>query len=158
MRRRQSGFSYLLLLGWVAVSGVMLSALGTQWLTQARREAEADLVFRAGQITQALQRYARATPPGQPTAPRQLDELLDDTRSGQRLRHLRQVGRDPITRGPWGLQKEGDRIVGVFSPSLTRPWAPPVGVQRYREWVFMPDGALTSPAPEPAPASGPRNR
>ena len=30
MRRQHAGFSYLLLLGWVAVSGVMLSALGTQ--------------------------------------------------------------------------------------------------------------------------------
>lgn len=158
MRRQHAGFSYLLLLGWVAVSGVMLSALGTQWLTQARREAETDLVFRAGQITQALQRYARATPPGQPTAPRQLEELLEDTRSGQRLRHLRQVGRDPITRGPWGLQKEGDRIVGVFSPSPMRPWAAPTGVQRYRQWVFLPDGALTNPAPESTPANGLQSR
>jgi hypothetical protein len=156
--RRQAGFSYLLLLGWVAVSGVMLSALGTQWLAQGRREAEADLVFRAGQITRALHRYAMATPAGQPTAPLSLDALLDDTRSGARLRHLRQVGLDPITRGPWGLLKDGDRIVGIYSTSSARPWAAPEGVIHYRDWVFRTEGAVTGPYGTQGPANELRNR
>ena len=42
--RRQAGFTYLLLLWWVALSGVMLMALGESWTAQAH-EQRAEIVF-----------------------------------------------------------------------------------------------------------------
>ena len=37
-RVREGGFTYLLLLWWVALAGVMLMALGESWSMQARRD------------------------------------------------------------------------------------------------------------------------
>ena len=46
---RQQGFSYLVLLLWIVIGGVLLTALSSQWLLDARREREIELVFRAEQ-------------------------------------------------------------------------------------------------------------
>ena len=165
------GFSYLMLLGWVAVGGVMLSALGRQWLIEGRREQEAEWRFRGQQISQALAHYAAATPVGQPTAPDRWQDLLDDRRSGRTLRHLRALMPDPITRGPWAEVREQGRLVGVYSPSEAVPLKAMDDAARYRDRVFMAQGPdvavpvtapvaapIKVPAPAPDPAGGTRNR
>lgn len=135
-RRQARGFTYILLLWWVAISGVLLAALGQQWLIESRRQREAELVFRGQQIGLALAAYRAATPVGQAPAPLRLDELLEDRRGPEMLRHLRLPWPDPITGQPWVIDRVNGRIVGVHSPSKARPIKPPEGVDTYEQWRF----------------------
>lgn len=133
---RQEGFTYLLLLWWVAISGVMLAALGHSWSLDARRQREAELVFRGEQMVRALQSYGVATPAGQVGLPLRLDELVEDRRQEVVVHHLRRHWPDPITGQAWGLVLEGDRIKGVFSTSTSAPVSGPAHVHRYEDWRF----------------------
>lgn len=134
---RAGGFTYLALLWWVAISGVMLAALGTQWKLEATRQREAELVFRGAQIQAALEAYQINTPAGQPALPERLSDLLDDTRQGEPRHHLRRLWADPITSGPWGLLRTEDgRIRGVYSTSPNKPLTGPESVNSYSEWLF----------------------
>lgn len=127
------GFSYLLLLFSLAMSGAALAALGSRWQQAAQRSREAELIFRGEQIQDALQRYHDASPPGQPSLPETLEALLADARSGPPRHHLRRLWTDPFTGRPdWLLLREasGRGIVGVRSraqhPALRRHGAPPL--------------------------------
>ncbi len=152
-RRNQQGFTYLMLLWWVAISGVMLMAVSHSWVMASRREREAELVYRGEQIRAALQSYAKVPlSNGLTTYPKRLEDLLEDQRTGKVVRHLRQVWRDPITNSPtWGLLKAGDGIRGVYSLSTQAPIKPPEGVKSYRQWWFEAEGAgVANPAETPA--------
>lgn len=204
----QRGFTYLMLLLWVAITGAMLAALGTAWSTMAHREREAELLWRGEQIKRALESYEKAgvALQAQPVktlnsqanssnlpdrgfdlsnsrlastargggsqgsdnlaansgtadaasaaqqvlgGPLQLEDLLEDQRSGKLVRHLRRLYTDPITRGPWGVIKGKDgRIKGVYSVSTDQPWRAALGVSQYRDLVFSASGAaVASSAP-----------
>jgi type II secretory pathway pseudopilin PulG len=138
-RPRQAGFTYLMLLWWVAISGFMLATLGHSWLLDARRAREAELIWRADQFRLAIEAYA-SVPVGEGASrlPVRLEDLLEDRRSGQLQRHLRRVWPDPITgRAEWGVVREGEGIVGVHSLSTARPVNPPEGVRTYAQWAFV---------------------
>lgn len=136
---RSRGFTYLMVLLWVAISGVMLMALSRAWLLESRRERDTELKYRGEQIRTALEAYA-AVPvsQGNSRSPARLEDLLEDRRSGQVVRHLRRVWRDPITNSrEWGLLKDANGgIVGVFSRSRKVPLLAPVGTLTYAEWRF----------------------
>lgn len=150
---RSKGFTYLMLLWWVAVGSVMLAAIGQSWSIEVRRIREQELVFRGGQIRAALQRYNEASPGEVKVFPRKLSELLEDGRGGRIQRHLRRLWPDPITGSPdWGLIKDGEQIVGVFSMSSKVPLAPPEDVRTYRDWVFA---AQAASAPSGAASASP---
>lgn len=135
--RRQGGFTFLLLLWWVAVSSVVLAALGQQWLLESRRQREIELVFRGTQIRQAIQEFYEQSPQGQDKRyPLNFDELLDDRRSGHEVRHLRRMWPDPMTHRPWGVIRDGNQIKGVFSTAKGKPLRAPEGVNRYADWRF----------------------
>lgn len=159
--RRARGFTYLAVLWWVAISGVMLAALGSQWRLDATRQREAELVFRGGQIQAALAAYQANTPAGQQSLPAELSDLLDDNRQGAAKRHLRRLWRDPVTGKDWGyLRTEEGRIRGVFSVSDRSPLTAPEGIASYREWLFEAQVTVAPPAegasaPGAAPLSSP---
>lgn len=140
-QRRQGGFTYLMLIWWVAISGVMLAALADNWSHAMRRQREAELVFRGEQIRHAIQSYRKVVlPDGSSQWPTQLEDLLEDRRGPKPVRHLRRLWPDPITgQAQWGLIKEGLGIKGVFSDSPAKPLAPPEGVAEYRQWLFAAD-------------------
>jgi type II secretory pathway pseudopilin PulG len=149
--RQTRGFTYLMLLWWVAIGSVMLAAMGQSWSIESRRIREQELVFRAGQIQSALQRYHDATEGPVKVYPAKLEDLLEDSRSGHVKRHLRRLWPDPITSSQdWGLVKEGVQILGVYSRSLKVPLSPPEGVKAYSDWAFMAQGG----APPATAASG----
>jgi type II secretory pathway pseudopilin PulG len=151
---RQRGFTYILLLWWVAISGVLLAALGQQWLMESRRQKEQELVFRGRQMGLALRAYRDATPEGQVSAPASLSELLEDKRGPKPRRHLRQLWPDPITGKPWVLERQGDRILAVHSSSKAMPIKPPEGVESYQQWWFDANVWVpTTPAPPAASAA-----
>jgi type II secretory pathway pseudopilin PulG len=153
--RAQAGFTYLMLLWWVAVSSVLVTALSQTWVIDARREREFDLVFKGEQIRSAIAAYAKApVAEGTSRLPSRLEDLLQDQRLGKPVHHLRRLWRDPITGGEWGLIKAKDGgITGVFSTSPKAPLRPPENVSAYVEWRFV--GAAEVAASAAQAASGP---
>lgn len=141
-RRGRAGFTYLMLLWWVAIGSVMLAALGQQWSMERKRQREVEMVYRAQAIAAALVSYHEVAVNGQEAAwPQRLEDLLEDRRSGKLQRHLRRAWKDPMTPdGQWGLMLAGSApqsgINGVYSLAQGTPLRAPVGVSRYAEWRF----------------------
>ena len=143
----ERGAALLLTMFLVAVMGILLAVAGQVWRTDMQREREAQLLFVGTEYARALSRYAAATPPGLPTLPERLEQLLLDQRQPTPMRHLRRLYRDPITDGPdWGLVKSGDRIVGVYSLATGVPFkqagfgdanAGFAGARSYAGWRFV---------------------
>lgn len=173
-RHRAAGFAYLFLLIAVAVL-----AGATAWGTQAgaalaRQGAEAQLLTVGQAFSRALDSYAQATPLGQPTAPRDLAELLRDPRYPQPMRHLRRLFDDPLTGQPtWGLLRDPQGlIVGVHSLAPGEPikqagFEPEQAhlheAKSYADWVFQrtqvpPSGNPPGAMPPPSPIQPPVQR
>lgn len=141
--------TYLMLLWWVAIGGVVIAALAQGWRVQARRQKDMELAFRARQIAVAIQSYYDATPTGPKVLPTSLDQLLEDRRGPALKRHLRQPWPDPITGGPWGLIKSGPGIRGIYSLSDLKPVRGDPSFRTYKDWRFF----MTSAGPPGAAAS-----
>jgi type II secretory pathway pseudopilin PulG len=171
-RRREGGFTYLLLLFAVVSVGIALARAGEVWSTHARRENEAQLLFAGEEIRRAIESYAavsgglvQAEQRGQ-LYPRSLAALLEDRRGPTLVRHLRRVYADPFTGSvDWGLvTNAGGGIIGVFSHGEGRPLmragfpseqsAGFAAATSYRDWQFVARGATQAPT-RPAGAAPP---
>lgn len=119
----QSGFTYLFVLMLIALIGMGLAAAGTLWRTDAQRARETELLFIGGQYRQAIRSYY-ALDPAQPRLPQSIDDLLQDNRRPDIVRHLRRAYRDPLTGGEFALIRTPDTqgIVGVMSQATGRPF------------------------------------
>ena len=115
----QSGFTYLFVLMLIALIGMGLVAAGTLWSTDVKRAREADLLFIGNQYRQAIRSYYELEP-GQPRLPQSIDELLEDHRRPNVVRHLRRAWRDPFTGEAFALIRMPDShgITGVHSQSM----------------------------------------
>jgi len=119
---RQTGFTYLGLLFFVALSSAGLAALGSSWQMAAQRERERELEFRGHEIAKAIASYVKASPvqPGQ--YPQRFEDLLVDRRSIKPRHHLRRLYLDPFTGKPdWVLVQEDAGQTPAFG---TLPAAP----------------------------------
>lgn len=139
---RQAGFTYIVLLMWVALTGAALGAIAEVWSAAQRREREAELLFVGEQFQVALERYGASG-----RFPKRLEDLLGDEKSVPTRRYLRQIYIDPMTgTNRWGTVSLPDgQIVGVYSTSDEAPMkiagfkeknASFAKKQRYSEWVF----------------------
>lgn len=157
LRAGESGFTYVALMFLVVLVTLGLSAVATVWQRAGQREREAELLFAGDQIARAIESYYRLSP-GKPQLPRSLEDLLLDTRYPVTVRHLRRVYRDPMTGSTeWGLEKLGDRVIGVYSLSTAKP-VKSAGFDRqgfedaesYADWKFVlkekPRQAIGAPA------------
>lgn len=116
-RARQGGYTYLLLLFAVAVSGYTLALLGETWHARSRHERQAELAFVLNAYQHALASYRLATPDGMPYRPKRLEELLEDKRSGPLHRHLRRLYADPLSgKQDWILKTDPLGITAVCTP------------------------------------------
>lgn len=144
---RQSGVALIALLSAIVVMGVLLASVGEVWKTTAQREREEELLFVGVQIRNAIQSYKDKSPAGIREYPRSLSDLLEDRRFPTPVRHLRKLYRDPLTNSnDWGLLQMGDRIIGIYSLSESKPLkeanfpeglASFSGSTSYRQWVFV---------------------
>ncbi|WP_460903778.1 type II secretion system protein [Paraburkholderia jirisanensis] len=145
----QGGFAYLALLILLAIISVTAAAEAELGAVYQRRMAERELLAVGNEYQRALLSYGNATPLGQPTQPRTLDDLVRDPRYPNVVRHLRKLYPDPMTgKNDWVLvmAPDGQTIVGLHSASTGHP----IQIARfpaqfqgfedkksYTEWVFF---------------------
>jgi len=149
--RQQGGFTYVGLLIFIAVLGLMSAGVLRVGMTMQRHQDEQDLLERGQALAQALASYARATPAGQSRQPKAIEDLLRDPRYPKIImRHLRAIGVDPFTgQAQWGELRSEDKkgIIGFYSLSEQKPWrksfVPPFedfeDKPRYKDWIFTTD-------------------
>lgn len=156
-KARQRGMGYLAVLLALTVVGLLIPGAQQIWHSSAQRDKETELLFVGHQFRLALASYRDRSPPGSPTTPASLEELLQDPRFPQTVRHLRRLWTDPMTQqADWVLLRQQGRIVGVHSRSEqlvrrtahTAPHDAFAGTTRYDQWVFT---ALDTPAAKPTP-------
>ena len=163
--RRARGFTYLGLIILLAIMALVAAAGLKMGTLLQRAAAEEELLEIGAQFSEALRSYAAATPPGKPTQPPTLQDLLKDPRYPNTRRHLRKVFVDPVTgKAEWGVIYLGDKVgvLGVYSLSD----APPLKVANFdlrflnmenrkkiSDWKFLVaggDGGLGSTTTIPA--------
>ncbi|WP_431100476.1 type II secretion system protein [Roseateles noduli] len=166
-RRVDGGFTLVGLLLVLAVVALSLTAVVSTAAIVKRRDAEAALLERGRWYREALLAYARNTPPGAPSRPRSLSELLRDPRHPEPRRYLRDLMPDPITlRDDWVLLLDAEGgIAGLHSASARPPlkvdgFPPPFQDFAHRarldEWVFWGQPAAgVMPVPVPVPGAAP---
>lgn len=122
-RPNQPGYALLVMLVMLSMLAAGTLAATRQWTSQAQRERERELVFRAEAIRRAIQSYVTARPE-QPRWPTTLDDLLQDRRFSPPLSHLRRLYADPFTGQPdWVLMAhpaQPANFYGVHSRSQVR--------------------------------------
>lgn len=144
--KRQSGFGYLWLMFALVVLGIGLAVVGQVWHTAAQREKESDLLHVGQEYRKAIKAYHDKAPSGAKEYPKSLEDLLRDKRVPYVARYLRRLYPDPMTGSEeWGVVRQGDRIVGVYSVSEAEPRKKsgfPKGLNfddksHYSEWRFV---------------------
>ncbi|NQW94816.1 MAG: type II secretion system protein [Polaromonas sp.] len=144
----QGGYTYVGLLIFVAVFGLISADSLRVGVTAQRRVAEQELLERGLALTRALESYSQATPGGQSSYPQEISDLLRDPRYQKKVvRHLRRIDVDPITgRAEWGVVMTPDKrwIIGFHSLSdqkarrrdFPAPFDDFSDKPFYRDWVF----------------------
>ena len=124
-RGRQAGFTYLGLIIFVTIIGLVGAATLKIGALLQRAAAEEELLDIGAAFSAALDSYAAATPQGASPYPPSLKELLKDPRVPGVRRHLRKIFVDPLTgKAEWGVVYLGDGttgVVAVHSLSTAKP-------------------------------------
>jgi type II secretory pathway pseudopilin PulG len=174
-RRREGGFTYLGLIIFVTIIGLVGAATLKVESLLRRAAAEEELLEIGAAFSAALQSYAAATPQGQPTQPATLNDLLKDPRFPGVRRHLRKIFVDPLTgKAEWGVVYVGDRagVLAVYSLSEAKPLKIANFDIRFQnfgnkehisDWKFTANGqgvmqkvvGADGRRPDPAPKTGP---
>lgn len=158
-----SGFTYMGLLMVMAIASIGMAGVGVVWHQEMHREREKELLFIGEQYRQAIGRYYENPTSGSKQYPEKLEDLLLDKRGPIIQRHLRQLYADPMllenplsdnvdeivgqtTAQAWGLVKQQNQIIGVYSRSQQTP-IKKVGfpaqydffaeAKTYEDWKFM---------------------
>ncbi|XYJ09329.1 type II secretion system protein [Telluria sp. B2] len=158
-RQAEGGFTYVGLVIFVAILGLVGAATLKVDSLLRRAAAEQELLEIGAEYSEALRSYAAATPRGYPTAPPTLQELLKDPRFPGTRRHLRRIYVDPVTgRQEWGIVYQGDKVgvLAVYSLSQAQPLKVANFDARFQnfenkehlsEWKFTASGTGASAAP-----------
>jgi type II secretory pathway pseudopilin PulG len=140
----QKGFTYIGLLIFVAIASAGLAAFGEIASHAARREKEAELLFRGSAIAAAIASYYKK----ESRYPASLEALLEDKRFPMPVRHLRKLYPDPMTgEANWALiEAPGGGVMGVHSRADAAPiktgnfplkYEGFADAQTYADWKFV---------------------
>jgi type II secretory pathway pseudopilin PulG len=112
----EAGYAMAALLVGIAIMGIFASMAIPAWRAAAKREKEAELIFRAGQVAHAIEKFRRKVGGG--AYPPDLDFLV-------RQKYLRKKYKDPMTKdGEWRIvtpQELQAGGVGTGRPGSTNP-------------------------------------
>jgi len=142
----QRGSAYLMLMVVIAVMGVSMMATGKQWALVMKREKEAELVFRAIRIKNAIEAYALDYRLHSASRPNQFPLSLQQLTKPPK-RYLPTVYQDPVTGSDFELIKVAGQVRGVRSRSHEQPLSRVrFGSARvYREAAFQVDSIEVQP-------------
>lgn len=146
--RGTAGYTYVSLL--IAMAAIAMAAQAT-WIpteTEARRQAETELIFRGLAYKAAIEAYWRFDPL-MPAYPSDLNDLLSDPRADG-VRHIRRLYASPVGNGWQRIDTPGGGIQGVVPASRDAPLKRTdfpkeleifEDARDYRDWqfVFTPD-------------------
>ena len=141
---KQRGFSYILMLVAIIVSGIMVGTASAPTSRLLAAEREQELLFRGQAYRNAIKNYYATAR----RYPRSLNELVKDSGFAHRV-YLRALYADPVShggKGEWKLIRSADGgISGVASRSTAMPMKQanfPEGLENfagattYADWVF----------------------
>ena len=112
---RQAGYTLPAVLIMLSLMMVALGAAAPSWRYVMQNAREEELLFRGGQIADAIQRYQRKNGNAAPTS---LDVLVEG-------RYLRQAYPDPMTeKGEWRLIRQGEMVGPVRARGSDSPRVP----------------------------------
>lgn len=104
VKSAQQGFVYLWALYTVALAGIAMAAAAHVWQAKSLREKEAELMFIGEQFRLAIKSYQST---GTKQFPKTLEDLVEDKRTPNVVRHLRKIYVDPMTNTTeWGIVEE----------------------------------------------------
>lgn len=160
-RNSQGGFSYVMILVAVVVTGIFAEVVTESASRTRQMDREAELLFRGMAYRNAIKSYYNAGNAVN-VFPKSLDDLVKDPRFAHKS-HLRLLYRDPMGKqdGGWKLIRAADGgIAGVASASTDAPLKTGnfpkelekfEGAASYADWVFE-----YNPAPVPGGIPGAR--
>lgn len=146
---KDGGFTFIVVLFIVVISGVMFSATGKAWSNVMKREKEAELIFVGLQYVHAIEAYYTGSGGRhQKMYPSELKFLLEDPRENVTKRYLRRLYNDPMTNGKFEIIKDevSGKIKGVKSKSTDKALKTDgfpdelkgmKGKATYSEWEFV---------------------
>jgi type II secretory pathway pseudopilin PulG len=114
-RRTETGYALVALMATVATMLILMAAAGPFWKYLMRNDAEEELLFRGGEIADAVSRYQRRNGNALPGS---LEVLV-------KQRFLRKEYKDPMTKdGKWRFLRPGDAVLPGMPGA---PAAPGIG-------------------------------
>lgn len=148
MRKRENGFSYVVVMFMVAILSIASVRALEYARTAEKRDKEAQLLWTGMAYRNAIASYYFQQSGSSKKYPGTLKELLFHEDLNNPTRPLRKLYRDPITGSKdWGVVKnEQDMIIGVYSLSQLAPMKldgfPPelasfAGAKKYSDWKFV---------------------
>jgi type II secretory pathway pseudopilin PulG len=107
-RRTEAGYTLVALMASVTIMLILMAAAVPSWRYVMKNDAEEELIFRGGQIADAIARYQQRNGNALPPS---LEVLVKG-------RYLRKEYKDPMTKdGKWRLIRQGESIGPVRPPS-----------------------------------------
>ena len=144
----ERGFSYALILAAVVILGIVAEAAHVTTWRIVKADREQELLFRGDAYRRAIQSYYEAGGAIK-QFPRNLDDLLKDSRTASGKPHIRALYADPMNKeekAEWRLIRALDGgISGVASQSTDEPLKQAnfpmgfenfAGAKSYSDWVF----------------------
>ena len=127
----EAGFTLVALVASIAVMMILMGVGTRSWQYVMQDDREEELLFRGGQIADAIQRYQLKH--GN-TPPPSLEALV-------KARFLRKVYKDPMTRkGDWRMIRPGEPLVPIAAPSPGGPFVSPPVTRPPRPGVMTSEG------------------
>ena len=144
--RRETGFTYIVVMITITLMGVAMTTAARQWKTMVQRELEADLLAKGIEIQTALALYSASKKSGRVMPGEFYPMSLSDlTRPPKPF--LRKLYQDPMGHGEWQLVRAPTGgIMGVRSTSKSKPIKQsnfPLAVRHFQgkpthaDWIFQ---------------------
>lgn len=138
-RAAEAGYSLVALVAATTVMLISMAAAVPAWRYVMKNEREEELLFRGGQIADAILRYQQKRGGALPTS---LDDLV-------KAKALRKAYKDPMTsHGRWRYYRPGEPVFPGTGPLPGTPGQPPTS---------LPGASTSGPAGDQAGPAGPFN-
>ena len=133
MRRSEAGYSLVAVAASIAIMTIMMGVAAPTWRYVMQDMREEELIFRGGQIADAIDRYQKKNGNAPPVS---LEVLVKG-------KYLRKAYKDPMTeKGVWRFVRPGEAVGMAIQPPGVGGGPPgtrdPAGPRRRRPWAAHP--------------------